>query len=185
MYIGALMEDIFMTKSLLILILSLAFSACRDFGLAPPGQPSPPRYSDVVIKIGVIPGIRTTLLCTDSLGAVKTSFTPNEPVLFRYSVANGTGTDQKWATAMGNPFARFFVVRGTDTIADSYAGIAFLAMPATGTLKAGDSLTAAWRFDPAKFTLAPGGYAAIASPDFVLVDLGIPGDEERVFIVSP
>ena len=174
-----------MAKSLLILLLSFTVSASKDLGLTPPEQPSSPIYSDSTIKIRIIPGIRTTLLCTDSLGTVKTSFASNELVLFRYSVANGTGKDQKWATAMSNSFARFFVVQGTDTIADSYAGMEFLAIPTVGTLKAGDSLTAEWRFDAARITLPPGGYAAIASPEFVLVDLGIPGDSWSVFDVPP
>jgi len=174
-----------MTKSLLILMLSLTVSACRDLGVTPPEQSSPPGYFDGVINIRVIPGIRTTLLCTDSLGTVKTLFTSNEPVFFRYSAVNATGKDQRWAIGMSNPFARFFVVQGPDTIADSYAGMMFLAIPAVGTLKAGDSLTAEWRLDPAKFNLPPGGYAAIASSDFALVDLGIPGDSWSVFDVSP
>jgi len=174
-----------MTKSPLILLLAVVISGCRDFGVPPTEQSPPPQYKDVVIKIGVIPGINTTLLCTDSLGTVKTLFTPFEPVFLRYSVTNRSGKDQTWAIGMSNPFARFFVVQGLDTLADSYAGKAFLAIPAEGTLKAGDSLTALWRFDPAMISLPPGGYAAIASPDFELVGLGVPGDSWKVFDVSP
>jgi hypothetical protein len=169
----------------IILILAVAVSACGDLGVPPSDQPPPLRgFMDDFIYIGVIPGIHTTLHLSDSSGTIKTAFASTEPVFMRYSVINGTGYDQTWATGMSNPFARFFVVQGSDTLADSFAGKSFLAIPFEGTLKAGDSLVALWRCDPPVPPLSPGGYSAIASPVFGFVRLGVPGDWWRAFVVT-
>ncbi|HTY58328.1 MAG TPA: hypothetical protein VMF59_05900 [Bacteroidota bacterium] len=174
-----------MKASSLVLILALAASGCSDLGVPPSAEaPRQPALRDDFIGITVIPGIHTRIYCTDSLGTTRKVFSPAEPVFMRYSVTNGTGKEQTWARAMGNPFARFFVVQGSDTLADSYEGIAFIAFPSQGTLKAGDSLVALWRFDPARIPLPPGGYSAIASSDFVLLGLGVPGDTWGEFILS-
>ena len=175
-----------MKTSSLFLILAVALSGCSDLGVPPSAEaPRQPALRDDFIGIAVIPGIHTRIFCTDSLGTLRKVFAPAEPVFMRYSVTNETGKDQTWARGMSNPFARFFVVQGSDTLADSYAAMAFLAVPSQGTLKAGDSLVALWRFDPARIPLAPGGYSAIASSDFMLVGLGVPGDVWREFVLSP
>jgi hypothetical protein len=173
-----------MKKSSLLFLLAAVMFGCNDAGLVPPEKERVPPPHDVVIAIGVIPGIYTSFRCVDSLGRSKTTFGPSEPIFLRYSVINQTGKDQTWATGMSYPFARFFVMHGEDTLADSFAGFAFLTVPSKGTLKNGDSLTSGWNIDPAKISLPPGPYLTTASPRFVLVDLGVPGDSWKVFDVT-
>lgn len=171
-----------MKKTSFVLMLAAAISACSDLGVPPSVEPPvPPHYIGDFIHVGEIPGILTSVVLTDSAGTLKTVFSPSEPVFLKYSARNLTGQDQVWATGMSYPFARFFIEQGSDTLADSFAGFAFLAVPSQGTLKAGDSLVASWRVDPAKIPLTPGAYMAIASPRFGLEGLGVPGDSWRIF----
>ena len=174
-----------MNKSILVILLAAVMSGCNDYGVTPPIIDPPLVFRDYEITIGVIPGIHTSLQCTDSLGTAKTFFSPAEPIFLRYTVINGTGKDRMWGTSMSNPFAEFFVIQGSDTLADSFAAMAFLAVPSNGTLKNGDSLTAGWRVDPSRIPLPPGAYLATASPRFVLVDLGVPGGSWKVFDITP
>ena len=166
------------------IFMSLVLSGCNDAGLVPPDNESGSRLGDAVISIRHIPGTNVTLRIMDSLGTSKCSFGSSEPIFLRYSFVNLTGTEQKVTMGRSSPFARFFVLHGPDTLADSFDGMAFEAVMLYGTVKNGDSLTADWKVNAATFHLSPGTYMATASASFVIGGHGAPGDCRGVFEIN-
>ena len=173
-----------MRSRYLLILLASVMPACNDAGLVPPETERVSRPIDAVYPIGVIPGVYTALRCVDSLGTPRVKFDSSEQVFLRYTVINQTGKEQTWARGMSTPWAQFFAMRGGDTLADSFAGLAFAAVPSEGTLRDGDSLTAAWVIDPAKIHLSAGAYLATAYPRFALLGLGVPGYSWKVFDIN-
>ena len=174
-----------MKKSVLFILLAAVLPGCNDSGLAPPEDKPAPRFRDELILIPIIPGTLVYLRTMNSVGTIKRSFARSEPVFLKYSFVNRTGSDQKVTMGMSCPFARFFVMQGQDTLADSFTGLAFAAVPLEATLKNGDSLTASWKVDPAKVPLPPGSYLTSASSSFALVGLGVPGNCWAIFEINP
>ena len=179
------MRSKMMKKSVLLIFLAAVLPGCNDSGLAPPEDEPGPRFRDEVILIPIIPGTLVYLRTMDSVGTIKKSFARSESVFLKYSFVNRTGSDQKVTMGMSYPFARFFVMQGRDTVADSFAGLAFAAVPLKATLKNGDSLTASWKVDPAKVPLPPGSYLTSASSSFALVGLGVPDNCWAMFEINP
>jgi hypothetical protein len=173
-----------MKNSALLIFLTLVLWGCNDSGLVSPANEPVSLLGDAVITIRHIPGTYVSLRIMDSLGTIRSSFGPSEPVFLKYSFVNKTGNDHKLTMGRSSPFARFFVLHSRDTLADSFDGLTFAAVMLDGILKNGDSLTADWKIDPATIHLPPGTYMASASASFVIVGLGVPGDCWGVFGIN-
>jgi hypothetical protein len=131
-----------------------------------------------------INGMVARFALRDSTGAERSSFSPGERVDFSYSLVNLTGKTHPWAKGDSRLRCRFTVNHGDSLAKDSFYGFAWLDVPETGTLHAGDSIYVTWRGISAQSPLPSGHYAAFAEPQFILTDLGFPATREASFFIS-
>ena len=132
-----------------------------------------------------IGGLAERFVLQDSTGLVRSSFKHGERVDFLYALVNLTGQPVRWSKGDSRPKCRFAVYRADSLLRDSFQGLAFLAVPESGTLQPGDSIRVLWHGIDSQSPLPLGHYNASAEPQFVPSDLGFLRDRESGFDIDP
>lgn len=128
-----------------------------------------------------IHGLQATFLVYDTTGQVRTSFAAGEPVDFRYTAINLTGTQVSWQKGDSRPLCRFTVDRGDVRVADSFEGRAWIMVPEYGEIPAGDSIWLQWRGVTPSKPLPAGQYVAWAEPQIWFSSIGFLADRQYLF----
>ena len=115
-------------------------------------------------------GLIETFVVVDSLGHSRDAFKALESVTVTYTIVNKSGRVLNWTTPMGYPLCRFVVRQADSTFGDSFYGLAFIAMPISGTLAVDDSVKLTWRAAGISGNLPLGAYTIAAEPMWHLPD---------------